>query len=240
MCVVRRVDDRTGSDQDQDSDKREEAAPQVRSANAPVSPPCFIPSSTSQLEKDHHSSSTSSFEGIEPTLLPDTLMTTHPALMAATSGGAGAGAAAAAASTSHSQSHLHLDAGAAISTSGGPASTSQSSSSSSYPIEPLRSPPYNASTSNNQGSSKVAAWTALPRAGCSRIIEQEEEDQLMTGGGPSTSSQGIMGAGTSPPQQRRKRARHGIKIKRNRKITSCLACRERKQKVSGGKRRLYQ
>ncbi|CAO1637503.1 unnamed protein product [Parajaminaea phylloscopi] len=35
---------------------------------------------------------------------------------------------------------------------------------------------------------------------------------------------------TAPPGQRRKRAKHGAKIKRNRKITSCLACRERKQK----------
>lgn len=39
----------------------------------------------------------------------------------------------------------------------------------------------------------------------------------------------------SPPigdaRQRRKRSKQGIKIKRNRKITSCLGCRERKQKV---------
>lgn len=34
-------------------------------------------------------------------------------------------------------------------------------------------------------------------------------------------------------QPRRKRARVGTKITRNRKITSCLPCRERKQKVNG-------
>lgn len=53
----------------------------------------------------------------------------------------------------------------------------------------------------------------------------DEEDQLMQPG--ATSSAATVGS-----QQRRKRARHGVKIKRNRKITSCLACRERKQKVS--------
>lgn len=66
------------------------------------------------------------------------------------------------------------------------------------------------------------------QASTSRLKGEEEDghsqDEL------AAAASGHVGGGGAG--QRRKRAKHGVKIKRNRKITSCLACRERKQKVS--------
>lgn len=65
-----------------------------------------------------------------------------------------------------------------------------------------------------------------------RIVGKHEEDHFSQDELAVTKSSLDMPGTAAATRQRRKRAKTGVKIKRNRKITSCLACRERKQKVS--------